>query len=97
MKARTALGMIGISNLLFGIHFLLWKFGYTPRTYASIDPFTGYLAMWFLLFCALALVEAIAIVMGYRKGDRRAAFLALSAWILQLGIIFYQYWLVNGV
>jgi hypothetical protein len=69
--------MIGASNSLFGIHFLLWKW-VTPHENAGIDPFAGYLAMWFLVLCALAMIEAIAIVMGYRNGDRRIALLASS-------------------
>jgi hypothetical protein len=36
-------------------------------------------------------------VMGYRKGDRQIALLASSFWVLQMGVIYYQYWLVNGV
>ena len=97
MSATTALWMIGASNSLFGIHFLLWKMGYTPHENAGIDPFAGYLAMWFLVFCALAMIEVVAIVMGYRKGDRKIALLASSFWVLQMGVIYYQSWLVNGV
>jgi hypothetical protein len=97
MRARTALWMIGSSKLLFGAHFSLWKLGLTPHKDTGIDPFAGYLAMWLLLFCGLAIAEAVAIASGYCKGDRRVALFASGAWVLQIAVIYYQYWLVNGV
>jgi len=69
MRATTALWMIGISNLAFGIHFLLWKIAaHNRRCQVGIDPFASASRKFgFLLFCILTVVEVVAIVRGYIK------------------------------
>ncbi len=97
MRAKTALWMIGISNLTFGIHFLLWKLGFTPQVHSGIDPFALPLAIWFLLFCILTMVEVVAIVRGYIIDGWKGPAAATMLLVLQLGVIYFQYWMVQGV
>lgn len=89
--------MIGISNLAFGIHFLLWKLGFTPQVHVGIDPFAGALAIWFLLFCILTVVEAVAIFRGYIKGGWKGPAVATTLLVLQMVVMYFQYWMVQGV
>jgi len=97
MRAKTALWMIGISNLVFGIHFLLWKLRFTPQVQVGIDSFAGALAIWFLLFCILTVVEVVAIVRGYIKDGWKGPTAATVLLVLQVGVMYFQYWMVQGV
>ncbi len=97
MRAKTALWMIGISNLAFGIHFLLWKLRFTRQVQVGIDPFAGALAIWFLLFCSLTAVEVVAIVRGYIKDSWKGPATATVLLVLQIGVMYFQYRMVQGV
>jgi len=97
MRVKTALWMIGISNLAFGIHFLLWKLRLTPQAQVGIDPFAGTLALWFLLFCILTIVEVVMIVRGYIKDGWKGPAAATVLLVLQLSVMYFQYWMVRGV
>ena len=89
--------MIGLSNVAFGIHFLLWKLGFTPQNHGGIDPFAGKLAIWFLLFCILTVVEVVAIVRGYIKGGWKVPAVATALLVIQIVVMYFQYWMVQGV
>jgi len=89
--------MIGISNGAFGIHFLLWKLRLTPQVSAGIDPFAGPLALWFLLFCILTVVEIVAIVRGYVKDGWRGPAAATVLLVPQIGVMYWQWSAVQGV
>ncbi len=89
--------MIGISNLAFGIHFLLWKLRFTRQVQVGIDPFAGALAIWFLLFCSLTAVEVVAIVRGYIKDSWKGPATATVLLVLQIGVMYFQYRMVQGV
>jgi hypothetical protein len=97
MRAKTALWMIGISNLTFGIHFLLWKLRLTSQVPVGIIPFAGALTIWFLLFCILTVVEVVAIVRGYVKDDWKGPAVATVLLVLQISVMYFQYWMVQGV
>jgi len=97
MRAKTALWMIGISNFAFGIHFLLWKLRFTRQVQVGIDPFAGALAIWFLLFCILTAVEVVAIVRGYIKDSWKGPATATVLLVLQIGVMYFQYRMVQGV
>jgi hypothetical protein len=97
MKAKAALWMISISNLAFGIHFSLWKLGFTPKAHVGIDPFAGYLAVWFSLFCVLTVIETVAIVRGYIADGWKGSAAATALLVLQIGAMYFQYWMVQGV
>ncbi len=97
MRAKTALWMIGISNLAFGIHFFLWKLRFTRQVQVGIDPFAGALAIWFLLFCSLTAVEVVAIVRGYIKDSWKGPATATVLLVLQIGVMYFQYRMVQGV
>jgi hypothetical protein len=96
MRAKTALWMIGISNLAFGVHVLLWKLRFTPQVQVGIDPFAGALTIWFLLFCILTVVEVVAIVRGYIKDGWKGTAAATVLLVLQISVMYFQYWMVRG-
>ena len=89
--------MIGVSNTLFGVHFAAWKLGYTERTHTGIDPFAGSLAVWFFLFCILTVVEVVAIIRGYVSGGRKEPVIATALLVVQMGLMYFQYWMLEGV
>ena len=89
--------MISISNVLFGVHFAAWKLGYTERVHTGIDPFAGSLAVWFLLFCILSVVEVVAIIRGYVSGRRTEPVIATALLVVQMGLMYFQYSMLNGV
>src|SRR5882757_4637403 len=97
MKSTNALWLMGITNLLFGIDCLFWRLNFWSRKVAGIDPFAGHLAIWFLLYCTLSIFEAIMISVGLGKGDRRIAALASVSWVVQLAVVCWQWYLINGV
>ena len=97
MRAKTALLLIGVSNFAFGIHFLLWKLRFTAKADVGIDPFAGAVSFWFLFFCILTVVELVAIVRGFFKDSWKLPVVATVLLVLQMGLMCFQYWMVQGV
>jgi len=97
MRAKTAIWLIAITDILFGIHFAAWKLGFMNRPNVGIDPFAGYIAIWLVLFCVLTMVEIAAVVRDILKGGRRLPAIATSLLIVQGGLICFLYWTVMGV